>query len=103
MSNNAIDSVENTQAIARILLFVSGNDVISAQAIKTITEVCETDFKQKCQLEIIDIEKNIEAALQYNVIVIPMLLVEHPKPGLTIVGSLRDREKILSALQLLGL
>ena len=81
-------------------LFLNGQQASSAIVKKRTEEICQTYLKENYSLEVIDISENINAALEYNVILTPMLILESPKPQVTIIGNMEDAEKVRMALRL---
>ena len=83
-------------------LFVAEDEPNSMQAKKNLKRICRDHLKGDCEVEIIDVLEDFEAALKNNVLVTPALIVDAPSPSLTIVGNLSDTQNILSALRITG-
>ena len=81
-------------------LFVNGNHTDTKAIIEKVEQMCKSSLKENYNLKIIDIDIDVDAALEYNVLLVPMLLLESPKPKVTIIGSMADKDKILTALRL---
>ncbi|RME98844.1 MAG: circadian clock protein KaiB [Chloroflexi bacterium] len=81
-------------------LFIAGNEPNSRKARQTLKNLCETRLKGKYTLEIVDVLQDFQAALENHVLVAPTLIVLAPQPPATIIGSLADIQKVLTALGL---
>lgn len=84
----------------RLRLFVAGNECNSLRAISNLKPLLEERLKGFYELQIVDVFKDYQAAIKENVLVVPTLIIESPPPRKIIVGSLTDREKLLTALGL---
>ena len=90
----------NVKPVFDLRLFVDGSDPDSEETGERLARLCESRIKGRCNLEIIDITKDPQAALDNRVILVPMLLRHAPEPRVTIIGSLHDSEKVGAALEL---
>lgn len=84
----------------RFRLFVAGDEPNSLRARAALARLCDERLKDRCELMIVDVFEDYQAAIDHGVIVVPTLIVEAPPPAKTIVGSLDDEEKVLAALGL---
>lgn len=83
----------------RFILFIAEGEPNSLQAERNLHDIlaerdCDYD------LQISDVFKEFELAAQYNVLVIPCLVMVHPEPAATIIGTMKDTEKVCRALRL---
>jgi circadian clock protein KaiB len=83
-------------------LFVAGNEPHSQMAMKNLNEICESCFKEHCEVEILDVFKSFDVALENRIYLTPALLKVSPGPRITIFGDLCDRGKVLAALEIAG-
>jgi circadian clock protein KaiB len=81
-------------------LYIVGNSISSARAIKNITAICEHYLKNRFTLEIIDITENPTLANVEDIIAVPLLIRKFPLPKEKIVGDLSDTQKVLDALNI---
>jgi len=81
-------------------LYVSGMSARSMEAIENIKKICDEYLNDAYELEIIDIYKNPELAAQQQVIFSPSLIKNYPLPKKILVGTLSDKEKVISVLGL---
>jgi circadian clock protein KaiB len=84
-------------------LYVSGMSARSMEAIKNIRQLCDKYLSNAYELEIIDIYKNPELAVQQQVVFSPSLIKSYPLPKKILVGTLSDSEKVMNALGLSNL
>ena len=86
----------------RFRLFVAGDEPNSIKARAVLARLRDEHLKDRCEMRIVDVFEDYQAAIDHHVIVVPTLIVEAPSPKKTIVGSLGDEEKVLAALGLAG-
>jgi len=84
----------------RLKLFVANGEPNSRKAQQTLQEICETYLNKNYTLDIIDVLQDYQAALDHRVLVAPTLIVTAPSPKVTIIGSLSNVGKVLTALGL---
>jgi circadian clock protein KaiB len=84
----------------KFLLFVSGMSVKSGQAIENLQKICEEHFPNNFELQIIDISRDKEQAVDYQIIGIPTLIKTSPDPPRIILGDLSDTQKVLKILNI---
>jgi circadian clock protein KaiB len=81
-------------------LYVVGNEPNSRIARENLENICNEFLKGRCQVEIVDVLKDFQAALADKVFVTPALVLVEPQPRAVVLGSLRDKDKVISALRL---
>ncbi len=81
-------------------LYVAGVDRKSAEAIKTITGLCDEYLKERYRLVVVDIYQQPALARSEQIIAAPTLIKKLPLPLWRLVGSMADRNKILVGLDL---
>lgn len=86
----------------RFRLFIAGDEPNSVKAKTFLTRLCEEHLKGRCEMQIVDVFEDYQAAIDYGISVVPALIVEAPPPPRTIIGSLSDEDKVLAALGLHG-
>jgi len=84
----------------KLTLYVSGMAARSMEAIENLKKICEKYLKDAYELEIIDIYKNPELAIQHQIVFSPSLIKSYPLPKKILVGTFSDTEKVMSALGL---
>jgi circadian clock protein KaiB len=83
-----------------VRLYVAGDGPNSTSAIRTLQTLLHQPATGHVALEIIDVLKNPEQALQDGVLVTPMLVKLAPPPERRILGNLSDRAMLLAVLEL---
>ncbi|HEX8154275.1 MAG TPA: circadian clock KaiB family protein, partial [Thermoanaerobaculia bacterium] len=81
-------------------LYVAGDAPNSLQAIRNLTQLCETHLPDRHEIEVIDVFEEPKRALSESIFMTPTLVSVSPYPGRRIVGTLSNTEPIL---QILGL
>jgi circadian clock protein KaiB len=84
----------------RLVLFVAGDEKNSRLARKNLQRLCDTELGSDCEVQIVDVLEDFAAALEYDILLTPALLVLTPPPRTLIVGSLSDMTKVRRALEL---
>lgn len=84
----------------RMTLFVAGDEANSRTAWANISDLCEEELKDCCDIEIVDVLEHYAAAAQNGIVVTPTLLIHEPGPQRKVIGNLSNREKLFSALGL---
>jgi circadian clock protein KaiB len=84
----------------KFILFISGMSVKSVHALENLKAICDTHLKDRFDLEIIDVSKEREKAVTYQIVALPTLIRLKPNPYRTVVGDLSDKEKVLKILDI---
>jgi circadian clock protein KaiB len=79
-------------------LYVAGNAPNSLKAIANIKAICDAQFADRHELEIVDLLKHPERALADGIIVSPTLLKLSPPPVQRVIGDLSDTTQVLVTL-----
>jgi circadian clock protein KaiB len=100
-----VDNTPDSEASLKkhkFILFVSGMSVNSARAIENLRKICETYIPDDFEVEIIDITREKEQAVIYQIIGVPTLIRTKPDPRRIILGDLSDMPKVLKVLDING-
>lgn len=81
-------------------LFVAGATARSRQAILRVRELCETELKGRCALEVIDIHQQPELARANQIVATPTLIKEFPRPVRRFIGNLANMTGLFAELDL---
>jgi len=81
-------------------LYVAGTTPRSQEAIQSITEICEENLADRCDLQIIDLYQQPVLAKGEQIVAVPTLIKKLPAPLRRLIGSMADKEKILVGLDL---
>lgn len=89
MSNNAPTRTPTIHRCA-VRLFVCGDGPNSRRARKNLQRLRETLDHVEFEVEVIDVDKTPQEALDQGIFVNPALQVIEPKPGMLIYGDLSE-------------
>jgi circadian clock protein KaiB len=81
-------------------LYVAGDTLKSRLTIANLKDICQKNLKGKCNVEIIDLNRHPDIAVDKNISALPTLIKELPVPVRTIIGDLASKEKVLVALDI---
>jgi len=81
-------------------LFVAGATVRSHQAIQRVQELCATELKDLCELEVIDIYQQPALARANQIVATPTLIIEFPPPLRRFIGNLANINGLVVELDL---
>jgi hypothetical protein len=82
------------------MLFVAGSQPNSVAAIENFRRLRESTHDCELRVEIVDVLCHYSLALEHGVLVTPCLVVLEPAPRVTIVGTLRDLDRVRAAMRL---
>jgi circadian clock protein KaiB len=91
---------KNTHPHYLMRLFMAGDGPNSQKALLNLRSLCKEHFNGNCTIETIDVVKDFQAAVRNNILITPALIMVTPGPQVTILGTLSDRQKVLSALRI---
>jgi len=83
-------------------LFVAGATVRSRQAVLRVRELCATELKGRCQLEVIDIYQQPALARENQIVATPTLIKELPKPVRRFIGNLANLTGLFAELDMVA-
>ena len=81
-------------------LYVTGTTGRSVHAIQDVRRICDEHLKQRYELEIIDLYKNLPLARGDQIIAAPTLIKRLPAPLRRLIGDMSDEQKVLVGLDL---
>jgi len=79
---------------------VAGDEPNSLRARATLERLCDEYLRGRCEIQVVDVFEDYQAAIDQHVIVVPTLIVESPPPRRVIVGSL-ETLKVLETFRVL--
>jgi circadian clock protein KaiB len=82
------------------LVFVAGDSWRSQRAVRALRELLEAHGLEGERVDVVDVLDDPQAAEQYRVLALPMVMRLSPSPAVRVVGDLTDRG---AAADLLGL
>lgn len=81
-------------------LYIAGDGPNSTQAVANLKSLCRDLLPNRHEIEIVDVLREPQRALDDQVFLTPMLLKLSPAPVRRIVGTLSQRELLLQGLGL---
>ena len=82
-------SLATLPAVKYVLrLFVAGATTRSQQAVLRVRQLCDTELKENCELEVIDIYQQPKLARDNQIVATPTLIKELPRPVRRFIGNL---------------
>ncbi len=82
-------------------LYITGNSVLSQQAIANIYRICRDELNNQYNVEIIDVLEQPQRAEAEKIMVTPTLIKQLPPPLQRIIGDMSNTEKVLMGLDIL--
>jgi len=83
-------------------LYVAGQTPKSMAAITNLKKICEEHLAGRYELQVIDLLKDPQLARGDQILAIPTLVKQLPKPVRKIIGDLSNTERVLVGLDLLS-
>jgi len=84
----------------KFILFVTGMSVKSGDAVVNLRKICDKYMEGLYELEIVDISRNKEKAVEFQIVAIPTLIKIFPEPRRILLGDLSDTKKVLKLLNI---
>jgi circadian clock protein KaiB len=78
-------------------LYVAGESPNSVQAIANLYALCHEYLPGQHEIEILDVVKHPQRALEDNILLTPTLVKLFPKPGSRIIGNLSNTPTVMQA------
>ena len=83
-----------------LLLFVTGTSELSMRAIRHVQSLCDVQLRGRCELQVIDINRDASQMARYDVVAAPTLIKVLPSPARMLVGDLSDTSRVLRTLDI---
>ena len=102
-ATRAVEKFLTTRSLDKYVLrlFVAGATARSHQAILRVRQLCETELKTNCKLEVIDIYQQPKLAHDNQIVATPTLIVEFPPPLRRFIGNLANITGLFVQLDLI--
>lgn len=85
----------------KLKLFISGLTPRAQQTIENLWAICEKEYPEQYELQVIDVLEHPEMAEKERILATPTVIKELPLPLRRLIGDLSDSEKVLMGLDLL--
>ena len=101
-ATNTFEKALATRPTGRYILrlYVAGATARSHQAVLRVRQLCETELKGKCDLEVIDIYQQPFLARDGQILATPTLVREFPRPVRRLIGNLSNTTGLFVGLDL---
>ncbi|MGH9868081.1 MAG: circadian clock KaiB family protein [Candidatus Polarisedimenticolia bacterium] len=96
------DGKRGTQSQWDLRLYVAGQTPKSLEAFANLKRICEEHLQGRYRIEVIDLFESPQLAVMDEIVAIPTLIRKLPTPIKKIIGTLRDRERVLVGMDLRG-
>jgi circadian clock protein KaiB len=93
---------DSTAQVYVLRLFVTGASQKSLQAIDNLKRLCEENFPDQYQLEVIDIHQQPGLAAKEQLLAVPTLIKDLPPPARRLIGNLSNTKEALKSLGVSG-
>lgn len=90
----------NGQEHWTLRLYIAGDSPRSRTALANLTKLCETQLKDKYDIEVIDLTKRPDLAKADQILAVPTLIRRIPEPMKRIIGDLSNADRALIALDM---
>jgi circadian clock protein KaiB len=100
MKKNSKETAASADNHFRLRLYVAGQTPKSLAALSNLKRICATHLDGRYRLEVIDLMKNPQLAQGDQILAIPTLVRNLPKPIRKIIGDLSDTGRVLVGLDL---
>jgi circadian clock protein KaiB len=84
----------------RFRLFIAGDTLNSAQALRNLTDICNAHLPARHQIEVVDVFAEPARALAEGILMTPALVKLWPQPVRKIIGTLSNAQIVLHALEI---
>lgn len=79
-------------------LYIAGSSPRSQQAVANVRNLCENLLLGNCDLKVVDIFQQPQAAKDDQIVAVPTLIKKSPKPVRIFIGDMSNKHEILLAL-----
>jgi circadian clock protein KaiB len=87
-----------------LVLYIAGMTAAARNAIENQRAICrDLPTAQQCEIEIIDIIQDPEAAERENILATPTVIRQLPPPVSRLIGELADKDQVIAGLKLIDL
>ncbi len=88
------------EAQYELCLYVAGSTPRSLRAIQNITQLCEDELAGHYRLDVVDVYRQPERAVEDQIVAIPTLVKRAPAPARKLIGDLSESVNVRRQLGL---
>jgi circadian clock protein KaiB len=92
--------VQNSEPVIQLRLYVAGQTPKSMAALSNLKQICAEHLDGKYKLEVIDLIRTPQLAQGDQILAIPTLVRDLPRPIRKIIGDLSNVDRVLVGLDL---
>ncbi|MEX2574633.1 MAG: circadian clock KaiB family protein [Balneolaceae bacterium] len=100
MNKDVLKAPETGKMHYSFILFVIENGTHSKHARENLERLCKKWLPGSYHIDEVDVVKNFQTALDYNILLTPAVVITNPEPRMTIHGDLSDARSFVEALHL---
>lgn len=101
MKNSSRQLVKDRESqVCTMVLFMVSDGSNSLRAKENLERLAEQYLSGRHRIEIVDVVKDFQTALEHNILLTPSVVITDPPPRITIHGDLSDPRKFVDALNL---
>ena len=98
-SSRKVDLTDSAPSRYDLCLYIAGSSPRSRQAVTNVRKICANLLSGVCDLEVVDILQQPQAARDNQIIAVPTLIKRMPKPTRLFIGDMSNVDAILRALE----
>ncbi|HWD41684.1 MAG TPA: circadian clock KaiB family protein [Fimbriimonas sp.] len=83
-----------------LTLYVAGQTQKSIAAFANLKRICEEHLEGRYSINVVDVAKHPEVAIEHQILALPTLVRQVPKPIRKLIGDLSNTEKALLAMEI---
>ena len=83
-----------------LCLYIAGPTHKSANAFHNLEQICEEHLAGRYHIEVIDLMKNPQIAIDDQIIAVPTVVRKRPSPIRKIIGNLSNTARVLDGLDI---
>jgi circadian clock protein KaiB len=92
------DAAQASENEYDLRLYVAGATPKSVAAFRNLELLCEEHLSGRYRIEVIDLTKKPQLARDHQILAVPTLVRNSPKPICKVVGSLSNTERVMASL-----
>jgi circadian clock protein KaiB len=83
-----------------LILYIAGQTPRCIEALHNLKMLCKDHFPGKYQIKVVDLLKHPQLAQDHQIVAIPTVIRQLPKPIKKAIGDLSDRERVIVGLEM---
>ena len=83
-----------------LILYIAGQTPRCIEALHNLKMICNDNFPGKYEIKIVDLLKHPQLAKDHQIVAIPTVIRQLPKPIKKAIGDLSDKERVIVGLEM---